>query len=57
MVRYGPVRVVEAITTILLPILLVGLLTWRRNAAGLLTVGAVMLAWAAANTVAFAHGI
>ena len=31
-VRDGPVRVVEAITTILLPILLVGLLAWRRNA-------------------------
>ena len=56
-VRDGPVRVVEAITTILLPILLVGLLAWRRNAVGLLTVSAVMLAWAAANTVAFAHGI
>ena len=35
-VRDGPVRIVEAITTILLPILLVGLLAWRRNAIGLL---------------------
>ena len=56
-VRDGTVRVVEAITTILLPILLVGLLMWRRNAVGLLTVSAVMLAWAAANAVAFTHGI
>ncbi|OCK55287.1 adenylate/guanylate cyclase domain-containing protein [Bradyrhizobium sp. LMTR 3] len=55
-VRDRPVRIVEAITTILLPMLLVGLLVWRRNV-GLLTVSAVMLAWAAANTVAFAHGI
>ena len=52
----GP-RVVEAITAILLPVLLVGLLAWRRNAVGLLAVSAVILGWAAANTVAFAHGI
>ena len=56
-VRDRPVRIVDAITTILLPMLLVGLLAWRRNAVGLLTVSAVVLAWAAANTVAFAHGI
>ena len=35
-VRDRPVRIVEAITTILLPMLLVGLLAWRRNAIGLL---------------------
>jgi adenylate cyclase len=51
------VRVVEAIATILLPVVLVGLLAWRRNAIGLLTVSAALLAWAAANTFAFAHGI
>jgi adenylate cyclase len=56
-VRDRPVRIVEAITTILLPVLLVGLLAWRRNAIGLLAVSAVLLAWAAVNTVAFAHGI
>jgi adenylate cyclase len=56
-VRDKAVRVVEAITTILLPVVLVGLLAWRRNAIGLLTVSAALLAWAVANTVAFAHGI
>jgi adenylate cyclase len=56
-VRTWAVRIVEAITTILLPVLLVGLLAWRRNAIGLLAVSAAILAWAAANTVAFAHGI
>ena len=56
-VRDRPVRVVEAITTILLPILLVGLLAWRRNAVGLFAVSTALLAWAVANTVAFAHGI
>ena len=35
-VRDRPVRIVEAVTTILLPMLLVGLLAWRRNAIGLL---------------------
>jgi adenylate cyclase len=56
-VRNHAVRTVEAVTTILLPVLLVGLLAWRRNAIGLLTVSAVILAWAAANAIAFAHGI
>ena len=56
-VRDRPVRIVEAVTTILLPVLLVGLLAWRRNVIGLLTVSAMMLAWAAANAIAFAHGI
>jgi len=55
--RDGTVRIIEAITTILLPILLVGLLVWRRNAIGLLTVSAALLAWATVNTVAFAHGV
>jgi adenylate cyclase len=56
-VRDRPVRIVEAVTTILLPLLLVGLLVWRRNAVGLLAVTAVALAWAAANAIAFANGI
>ena len=56
-VRDRLVRIIEAITTILLPMLLVGLLAWRRNAFGLLAVSAVVLAWAAANAIAFAHGI
>jgi adenylate cyclase len=38
-------------------VLLVGLLAWRRNAIGLLTVSVVVLAWLAANAIAFAHGI
>jgi adenylate cyclase len=56
-VRDRPVRVVETATTILLPLLLVGLLVWRRNAVGLLAVTVVALAWAAANAIAFANGI
>lgn len=56
-VRDRPVRIVEAVTTILLPMLLVGLLVWRRNAVGLVAVCAVLLTWAALNILAFAHGI
>jgi adenylate cyclase len=56
-VRDRLVRIIEAITTILLPMLLIGLLAWRRNAVGLFAVSAVMLAWAAANAIAFAHGL
>lgn len=56
-VRNGPVRVVDAVAAILLPLLLVGLLAWRRNAFGLVTVSALILAWAVFNTVAFAHGV
>jgi len=54
--RDGTVRVVEAITTILFPVLLIGLLAWRRTI-GLLAVSAAILTWAAVNTIAFAHGI
>jgi adenylate cyclase len=57
MARGGSVGVAEAFTTILFPVLLVGLLAWRRNAIGLVTVSTMILAWAVANTVAFAHGI
>ncbi|ANW01430.1 CHASE2 domain-containing protein [Bradyrhizobium icense] len=57
LVRNQTVRIAGAITAILLPMLLVGLLVWRRNPIGLVAVTAVVLAWAVANTVAFAHGI
>jgi adenylate cyclase len=56
-VRDRPVRIVETMTAILLPLLLVGLLVWRQNAIGLVAVTAVVLVCAAANTVAFAYGI
>ncbi|WP_245320311.1 CHASE2 domain-containing protein, partial [Bradyrhizobium lablabi] len=56
-VRDRTVRIAEAVTTVLLPLLLIGLLAWRRNAIGLVAVSAMVLAWAAANTIAFAHGI
>jgi adenylate cyclase len=56
-VRNRPVRIFNTAMAIGLPLLLVGLLVWRRNAIGLLTVTAVVVVWAVANAVAFAHGI
>jgi adenylate cyclase len=56
-IRDRRVRTVEIITMILLPLLLVGLLAWRRTTVALLTMTAVVTAWAAANAFAFAHGI
>lgn len=51
------VRIAEAVTIILLPLLLVGLLAWRRSAIGLVAAATVFLAWAALNVFAFTHGI
>jgi adenylate cyclase len=56
-IRDRRVRTVEIITMILLPLLLVSLLAWRRSTVALLTMTAVVAAWAAANAFAFAHGI
>ncbi|MEP6836750.1 MAG: adenylate/guanylate cyclase domain-containing protein [Bradyrhizobium sp.] len=57
LVRDRRVRIVEIVTMILLPLLLVGLLAWRRSTVALLTMTAVLTAWAVANAFAFAHGI
>ncbi|TPQ32536.1 adenylate/guanylate cyclase domain-containing protein [Bradyrhizobium guangdongense] len=51
------VRIAETATIILLPLLLVGLLAWRRSAIGLVAAAVVFLAWAALNVFAFTHGI
>jgi adenylate cyclase len=56
-VRHRSVRIVEAVTTIVLPMAIVGLLAWRRSAAGLVASAAVVLVWAAANAVAFRQGV
>jgi adenylate cyclase len=56
-VRDRKVRIADAVAAILLPMLLVGLLAWRRSAIGLVAAAAVMIAWAALNLFAFTHGI
>ncbi|TYO64790.1 adenylate/guanylate cyclase domain-containing protein [Bradyrhizobium hipponense] len=56
-VRDHKVHVADALAAILLPMLLVGLLAWRRSAPGLVAAAVVMMAWAALNLFAFTHGI
>lgn len=50
-------RAADAILAVILTLLLVGLLAWRRSAVGLLSIVAVLLAWAIGNFTAFSHGI
>ncbi|MCJ9704724.1 CHASE2 domain-containing protein [Bradyrhizobium sp. SHOUNA76] len=51
------VRIADTLAAILLPMLLVGLLAWRRSAPGIMAAAAVMIAWAGLNTFAFTHGV
>jgi adenylate cyclase len=55
--RDRSVRLVDAAMAIVLPILLVSLLGWQRNAIGLVTATMVAAAWAMANVFAFTHGL
>ena len=57
LLRDRSTRTADAVLAIVLTLLLVGLLSWRRNAIGLLSIAAVLLIWAAANFAAFSHGI
>ncbi len=56
-VRDRRVRIADALAAILLPVLLVGLLAWRRSAPGLVAAAVLMIAWAGLNLFAFTHGI
>jgi adenylate cyclase len=56
-VRDRKVRIADALFAILLPMLLVGLLAWRRSAPGIVAAAAVMIAWAGLNLFAFTHGV
>ncbi len=57
LVRDRKVHIADAMLAILLPMLLVGLLSWRRGPLGILAACAVMIAWAGLNLFAFTHGI
>ena len=57
LVRDRRVRLADAGVAVLLPMLLVGLVAWRRSAIGFAAVAGVSLAWAAANVAAFSAGI
>lgn len=56
-VRDRKVHIIDALGAILLPLLLVGLLAWRRSALGIIAAAAVMIAWAGLNLLAFTHGV
>ncbi len=55
--RDKSVRLADAAIAVALPMLLVGLLTWRRSLAGLTAIAALLIGWLALNMVAFANGI
>ncbi|QQO17402.1 adenylate/guanylate cyclase domain-containing protein [Bradyrhizobium diazoefficiens] len=55
--RDRKVHIIDALSAILLPLLLVGLLAWRRSALGIIAAAAVMIAWAGLNLLAFTHGV
>jgi adenylate cyclase len=55
--RDRAVQIVDGLTTVLLPMLLVGMLAWRRSTAGILAVAAVGLGWISATWLAFSSGV
>jgi adenylate cyclase len=57
LVRNPAVRLADAAIAVLLPMLLVGLLVWRRHAVGLLAIVAVAAIWSAVNVAAFSRGV
>lgn len=57
LIRDHGVRLLDVYFAIGMPLLLVGLLAWRRNTIGLVLATLVVLAWMAINVSAFKHGI
>jgi adenylate cyclase len=57
LLRDRSARFADGIAATALPMILVGLLAWRRSAVGLIAAGAVVLIWAAANFLAFSNGV
>jgi adenylate cyclase len=56
-VRDRNVRKADAATAILLPMILVGLLAWRRSAVGFAAIAAIVILWMMANVAMFSNGI
>lgn len=57
LVRNRHVRLTDAATALVLPLALVGLLSWRRSMPGFVAMLAVLLVWLASNFAGFVHGI
>ena len=56
-VRNREVRLADAGLAVLLPMIVVGLLAWRRSAVALAAIAAIAVAWLVVNIVSFSHGI
>jgi adenylate cyclase len=56
-IRDRSVRIADGIVAVLLPVVLIGLLAWRRSAAGLIAAAAVVLIWTVAIFLAFSSGL
>jgi adenylate cyclase len=56
MVRDRHVRLIDAAGAIMLPMLLVGLLGWRRSVVGFAAIAGVVLTWLVLNVTAFVNG-
>jgi adenylate cyclase len=56
-VRDRSTRAIDAVLALVLTLLLVGLLAWRRSAIGLLSIAAVLVIWMIGNFAAFSHGV
>lgn len=57
LVRNRSIRKLDAAFAVALPLILVGLLAWRRSAIGLAAVAIVVVAWITINFIAFINGI
>ena len=55
--RDRSVQIADGLTTVMLPMLIVGMLAWRRSTAGILAVAAVGLGWMVATWLAFSSGV
>jgi adenylate cyclase len=51
------VRLADGVIAVVLPMILVGLLAWRRSAVGLVATLVVVVIWGGANVLAFSRGI
>jgi adenylate cyclase len=57
LLRNRTVRRIDFVVAVALPVILVGMLAWRRSAAGLAAAFAVVIAWLVINFIAFRHGV
>jgi adenylate cyclase len=55
--RDQSVRIADGVVAVLLPVVLVGLLAWRRNAVGLIAAAAIVVVWTVTVFLAFSSGI